>query len=258
MRCKNKVVGGIDSLDAIKNITISKGADSDRFNVVGFEWSPREFMFTLINGARGSHNWGSGTTHNLENYQDTDIWEFKPDLILCEVTTINWGGGWGYNFDPNLYVNYAKRSYYDEFLDNPLALKNTSGNFENCEVIFYGDVLSTHGGATQSWNSDKTPRFGIVTAVADNGDGSTENIGRVKTVFENYEAVETYMQSKPNIFVPVVYQFKELAERFYGNYPDAFADSWTSGATLTFDTVHLNDNGAAFWAHLITPLFENL
>ena len=257
MRCKNKAVGGIDSIDAIKNITISKGADSDRFNVVGFEWSPREFMFTLINGARGGHNWGSGTTHNLENYQDTDIWEFKPDLILCEATTINWGGGWGYNFDPNLYVNYAKRSYYDEFLDNPLALKNTSGNFENCEVIFYGDVLSTHGGATQSWNNDKTPRFGIVTAVADNGDGSSENLGRSKTVFENYEAVEAYMQSKPNIFIPVVYQFKELAERFYGNYPDAFEASWYSGDTLTFDTAHLNDNGAAFWAHLITPIFEN-
>lgn len=258
MRCKNKAIGGIDSLATVKNITISKGANSARFNVVGFEWSPREFMFTLINGARGSHNWGSGTTHNLENYQDTDIWEFKPDLILCEATTINWGGGWGCNLDPNLYVNYAKRSYYDEFADNPLALKNTSGNFENCEVIFYGDVLSTHGGATQSWNNDKTPRFGIVTAVADNGDGSSENLGRSKTVFENYEAVETYMQSKPNIFIPVVYQFKELAERFYGNYPDAFVDSWTSGGTLTFDTTHLNDNGAAFWAHLITPLFENI
>ena len=258
MRCKNKAVGGVDSLNTVKNITISKGENADRFNVVGFEWSPREYMFTLINGARGSHNWGSGTTHNLENYQDTDIWEFNPDLILCEATTINWGGGWGYNFDPNLYVNYAKRSYYDEFADNPLSLKNTSGNFENCEVIFYGDTLSTHGGATQSWNSDKTPKFGIVTTVADNGNGSTENLGRSKTVFENYEAVETYMQSKPNIFVPVFYQFKELAERFYGNYPDAFVDSWTSGATLAFDTVHLNDNGAAFWAHLITPLFENL
>ena len=258
MRCKNKAVGGIDSLATVKNITISKGENADRFNVVGFEWSPREFMFTLINGARGSHNWGSGTTHNLENYQDTDIWEFKPDLILCEATTINWGGGWGYNFDPNLYVNYAKRAYYDEFLDNPLALKNTSGNFENCEVIFYGDTLSTHNGATQSWNSDKTAKFGIVTTGADNGDGSTENLGRAKTVFENYEAVEAYMQSKSNIFIPVVYQFKKLAEQFYSNYPDAFEASWYSGDTLTFDSVHLNDNGAAFWAYLIAPLFDNL
>ena len=58
MRCRDKGAGGINSIGAIKNITISKGADSSNFNVVGIEWSPREFMFTFINAARGSHQWG--------------------------------------------------------------------------------------------------------------------------------------------------------------------------------------------------------
>lgn len=118
MRCKNKANGGINSIGSAKQITITKANDSSRFNVVGFEWSPREYMFTLINSARGSHNWGLSNGYNLENYQDGDIWNFNPDLILCEATIINWGGSWGYDVDPLYYSNIAKRTYFNEFANN--------------------------------------------------------------------------------------------------------------------------------------------
>ena len=90
-RCKNKDEGGINSIGSVKSITISKGNNNNRFNVVGFEWSPREYMLTVINGARGSHQWGVDNILNLEKFQDLDIWEFSPDLIMCEATVINWG-----------------------------------------------------------------------------------------------------------------------------------------------------------------------
>ena len=261
MRCKNKASGGIDSLSTAKNITISKGNNANRFNVVGFEWSPREYMLTFINAARGSHAWAlEGSPDNLENYQDSDIWEFKPDLILCEVTAINWGAGFGQALktDPNWYVNIAKKAFSDELGVRATSLYTKSDQFTKCEIIFYGDTVATSVNYDTLWNANKQPKFGLVENAAFNGSGSTENVGRVKTIFENYEAVELYMATKPQIFIPVSYQFKKFADDAFGNYPDAFAPTLADGDSLSFDRVHLNDNGAAFYAYLIKPLFENL
>ena len=42
----------------------------------------------------------------------------------------------------------------------------------------------------------KNPVFTEIPAAAENGDGSTVNIGRIKTNFEKFEEVENYMLSK--------------------------------------------------------------
>ena len=261
MRCKNRATNGFDSTAVDKTITIAKATDTSRFNVVGFEWTPREYMFTFINGARGSHAWGlSGAPSSLENYQDSDIWEFNPDLILCEVTAINWGAAFGEALfiDKDRYVNIAKKSYFDDLGVQPNSLYDKSAGYTKCEVVFYGDIVGTLGDFDKLWNANKQPKFGAVTVPQWNGTGATEPVGTVKTVFENYEAIEKFVASKPYIFIPAVYQFKKLADDFYGNYVDAFAASGKGGQTLSYDGTHLNDNGAAFWAYLITPLFANL
>lgn len=256
MRCKNKA-GGINSIGSTKRITITKANDNSRFNVIGFEWSPREYMLTFINAARGSHNWGLANGYNLENYQDGDIWNFNPDLILCEATIINWGGSWGYDVDPLYYSNIAKRTYFNEFNDNPNSLYVKSNSYQNCEIIFYGDTVSAHDSQAASWNG-KQPKFATVTTAANNGNGSTENVGRVKNIFENYAEVERYMSSKEHVFIPVSIVFKNVADKYFGNYWDAFRGTDKAGATLSFDAIHLNDNGAALWSSLICPLFDNL
>lgn len=262
MRCKNKASGGIDSLVTAKNITISKGNNANRFNVVGFEWSPREYMLTFINAARGSHAWGlTDSPVNLENFQDSDIWEFNPDLILCEITAINWGAGFGQALktDPNYYVNIAKKAYFEDLGEGwTNSLYQKSNKYTKCEIIFFGDTVATSVDYDMLWDENKQPKFGLVETPAYNGSASTENVGRVKTIFENYEAVETYVASKSYIFIPVSQQFKKLADSAFGNYPDAFAPTLANGDSLSFDRVHLNDNGAAFYAYLIKPLFDNL
>lgn len=200
-------------------------------------------------------------TINLEYYQDLDIWEFKPDLILCEVTAINWGAGFGMSLktDPNYYVNTAKKAYFDDLGAGwTTSLYNKSNQYTKCEIIFYGDTVATTVDHEILWDENKQPKFGLVENPAYNGAATTENVGRVKTIFENYEAVELYMQTKPYVFIPVVYQFKKLADDAYGNYIDAFAATGAGGDSLSFDRGHLNSNGAAFWAYLITPLFANL
>ena len=262
MRCKNKALGGINSIGSTKRITISKGNNSNRFNAVSFEWSPREFMFTLINSARGGHEWGDPTGNRLEIYQDNDIWEFNPDLLLAEITVINWGASEpsALTKDPLHYVNIAKRAYFNEFNDMPTSLYAKSDGYTKCEVVFYGDILSAHSVLADAWDSvTHQPKFGTVSDAATNGIASNENVGRVKTNFENYEAVDAYMNSKQDyIYIPIAPTFRKITQKFYGIYWAGMQASGSNGSTLSQDGTHLNDNGAALWSSLICPLFENV
>ena len=216
----------------------------------------------MVNSARGSHQWGDKDRLNLANYQDNDIWQFNPDLLLAEISIINWGASEpsALSVDPLFYVNAAKRGYFNEFNDYSKSLYVTSNQYTKCDVIFYSDTLAATSAVAGAWDSDThEPKFGTVTAAATNGGTvSNENVGRVKTNFENYEAVERYVASKDFLFIPVLSTFKAVADKYYGNYWNAMQPSDKAGNTLSYDGVHFNDNGAALIASLITPLFDNL
>ena len=260
MRCKNKSCG-INSIGQTKTITISKGNDATRFNAVGFEWSPREFMLTVVNSARGSHQWGMGG-FDLANYQDNDIWQFKPDLLLAEISIINWSASEpsALNIDPLYYVNAAKRGYFNEFGDFPNALYSKLQVYGQCDVVFYSDTLACTSAVSGAWDSvTHEPKFGTVTSAATNGSTiSNENVGRTKTNFENYEAVERYVASKDFLFIPVLSTFKAVADKYYGNYWNAMQPSDKAGDTLSYDGVHFNDNGAALLSTLVASVFDQL
>ncbi len=260
MRCRNKATGGISSIGSTKQITISKSDNSNRFNVVGFEWSPREYMLFVINGARGGFEWGDPNGNRLDKYQDTDIWAFNPDLLLAEITIINWGASEPSSLskDPLHFVNIAKRAYFNEFDDMPTSLHSKSEAYSKCDVVFYSDTLAASSAVAGAWDSaTHEPKFGAVTDAATNGSTvDTSNVGRVKTNFENYEAVESYIASKDYLFIPVLSAFKEVSEKFYGSYWNGMQASSKSGNTLTIDGVHFNDNGAKLFASLICPIFE--
>ena len=262
MRCKNKASGGIDSIGTAKTLTITKDNDDSRMNVVGFEWSPREFMFTLINGSRGGWQWGypNANSSNLETVQDTDVWEFNPDLLLIEVTDINWGASRNtyMNRDPNFYVNLAKRAYFNEFEDNANSLYARSNGYTDCEVVFYGDTMHFVS-EYRCFDDIGNPLYYDVTSAATNGSSvDTRFVGSKITAYDNYNIVDEYMLSKDNyIFIPVNQEFKKIAEKYYGSYFNAMTTGLgKTGAGLSSEGTHLNDNGAALWAALICPLFE--
>lgn len=262
MRCKNKDAGGINSIGSTKQISISKGNNANRFNVVGFEWSQREFMLSVINGARGGFEWGDPSGNRLDKYQDTDIWAFNPDLLLAEITIINWGASevTALSKDPLHFVNIAKRAYFNEFNDMQTSLYAKSEAYSKCDVIFYSDTLAASSAVAGAWDSSThEPKFGTVVEAATNGGAvDTSNVGRVKTNFENYEAVESYIASKDYLFIPVLSTFKSVTEGFYGSYWAGMQPSGKVGDTLTVDGVHFNDNGAKLFASLICPIFENI
>ncbi|RDJ56824.1 hypothetical protein AB719_13900 [Acinetobacter baumannii] len=262
LRCKNKASGGINSIGSTKQITISKGNNSNRFNVVGFEWSQREFMLFVINGARGGFEWGDPNGNRLDQYQDTDIWSFNPDLLLAEITTINWGASdpAALNKDPLHYVNNAKRAYFNEFNDMPTSLYAKSSGYTVCDVIFYSDTLAASSAVAGAWDSvTHEPKFGVVSEAATNG-GPVDNInvGRAKTNFENYEAVERYIASKDYLFIPILSTFKAVTENYYGSYWAGMQPSDKTGETLSIDGVHFNDNGAALFSKIVASVFDEI
>ncbi|WP_065712649.1 hypothetical protein [Acinetobacter baumannii] len=262
MRCKNRASGGINSIGSTKQITISKGNNSNRFNVVGFEWSQREFMLFVINGARGGFEWGDPNGNRLDQYQDTDIWSFNPDLLLAEITTINWGASdpAALTKDPLYYVNNAKRAYFNEFNDMPTSLYAKSSGYTVCDVIFYSDTLAASSAVAGAWDSvTHEPKFGVVSEAATNG-GPVDNInvGRAKTNFENYEAVERYIASKDYLFIPILSTFKAVTENYYGSYWAGMQPSDKTGETLSIDGVHFNDNGAALFSKIVASVFDEI
>lgn len=260
MRCKNKASGGINSIGTAKTLTITKAQDNSRMNVVGFEWSKREFMFTLINGARRNYAWGKwNRSRNLEYFQDTDIWEFKPDLIMAEVTTINWNPS--ATKDPLEFVNDAKTAYFNEYGTDANSLYEKSNHYQDCEVAFYGDTQWT--GASGEWDSQGNAVFMVVSSAATNAPAqyqSDENLGRIQNIFEVWDAVDNYMLTKMEdyIFIPIIREFQKVAETYYGSYRAGLSTSGKDGATLTMDATHWNDNGAALATAIISPLFDIL
>lgn len=262
LRCKNKASGGINSIGSTKQITISKGNNSNRFNVVGFEWSQREFMLFVINGARGGFEWGDPNGNRLDQYQDTDIWSFNPDLLLAEITTINWGASdpAALNKDPLHYVNNAKRAYFNEFNDMPTSLYAKSSGYTVCDVIFYSDTLAASSAVAGAWDSvTHEPKFGVVSEAAQNGSViDNVNVGRAKTNFENYEAVERYIASKDYLFIPILSTFKAVTENYYGSYWAGMQPSDKTGETLSIDGVHFNDNGAALFSKIVASVFDEI
>ncbi|MFX7294378.1 hypothetical protein ABTI56_15875 [Acinetobacter baumannii] len=261
MRCKNKA-GGVNSIGTEKQITIRKVSETGRFNVVGFEWSPREYMLFVINGARGGHEWGDPTGNRLDKWQDTDIWSFNPDLLLAEITIINWGASEAaaMSVDPMYYVNIAKRAYFNEFNDMQTSLYAKSDAYTKCDVIFYSDTLAATSAVADAWDiPNKEPKFRAVSEAATNGLAiDTSNIGRIKTNFENYEAVERYIASKDYLFIPVLSTFKSIAEQYYGSYWQGMQASDKTGNTLSYDGVHFNDNGSALFSVLIASVFDGI
>ncbi len=252
MRCRNRHHdAGIDSIGAVKNLKIEK-VGTGRFNVVGFEWSKREFMFTFINAARGSHQWGRDGSDNLENYQDGDIWVHNPDLIITEVTLINWGATQNTADSTDKFVDFAKSAYFDELGNNPDSLYHKSNWYQDCEIIFFGSTLSGASAYTHLYNLDTGElKFHTIT------DGNMK--GMTKNGFDHHYAVDEYMKTKKDhIYIPTISTVKKVADNYYGGYWFAMRPSGKDGNTLSVDGTHYNDNGAALWASMIAPLFESI
>ena len=234
-----------DTSASAKTVTIVNGAERKHLCYWGIEYSPREYLFTLVNAAREGHNW-STNPKGLGRYQDNDIWGFAPDLLLAEITTAGWEGDrLGSGYLPQYFADSLASWYFNVWENN-------------------GASIPVHGADTPGWEMILfQPPFGLYAENHDaSGDPATavRSNGDIVTVRDNYDAVAARMLSEyaAYAFADISRFAAEALGKRYGNLRDGLTGSGPEGATLTADGVHPNDTGHRFMARYVLPFFDFL
>ena len=233
---------------ATKTITIS--CASDRLLYWGVEWSPREYMITYINAARGSHNMtitGPNWSNCLLHYQDNDIWDFKPDLIFTENPIHNSGGSGG--SISSYHITYWGYITYDFFFntDNPVSFISRATakgiNVSDLEWVVFTSSLT--------WNFNGIDANGdlIVSADAD---------GNMLTALDCQSLTDLWIHDNATnvLAINACKYWCDACKKLFGNMKDATVGSGKNGNTLTNEGSHWNDTGGAVMDRCIGGVFD--
>lgn len=240
MRCKS---GAIDSRTTTKAITISR--TSGRLMYWGVEWSDREFMITYINAARGSHNSSiSASFQSLTHYQDNEVWNFKPDLLLTEDPIHNAGdAGIPNPAYPRAYYGRVTENFF--VADNGISLKAraTSLGLDVPEMVLFNTSIT--------WN------FGGIDDAGNLRLGAT-NDGYMWTALDAQSGCYMHMiENYPDIvYINAVKHFVRACYDCYGDMKTATVGSGKAGKTFTNEGSHWNDTGSRVMARVILPILD--
>ncbi|MBE6372895.1 MAG: hypothetical protein E7055_12590 [Lentisphaerae bacterium] len=243
MRCKSE---SFDSLGVIKHIKITH--TSGRFMYWGVEFSPREFMITFINAARGSHNSLLGNnSRELSRYQDSDIHIHKPDLFLSEDPIHNAGASDVRTFHMKNSFMFAKVTENFFFADNGISLLSRAKKHWSYvpEFVLFNTTITsrTYGGLDSDGNC----------LLKKTKDGK---------VWSSYDAMSSVYMGIKEKYPDVVYInatkfWIEACINCFGSIGSAVADSSPEGYTFICGS-HWNDIGCKVMARIILPVIFDL
>ncbi|MGE8624025.1 pyocin knob domain-containing protein [Acinetobacter schindleri] len=246
MRCRDNAV--LNSLASVKNVTIAN-TGAGRLMYWGVEWSPRQFMITYINAARGSHNTSATGASGLPRFQDNEIWSFKPDLILSELGIHNDGaaaaGSYPVGQWAGLTHNYITNNDYE------LSMFSRASHFGlNPEYAFFTASIAWNFGGI---NEDGSLKYSLQTA-------SVKGPVKAMSALDKYqEAIQFLRENHPDIVaIDAAKRWVEACIAIYGDMKTATQHiqgiNNKSGPYLTNDSSHWNDLGAQIMAKAVIPL----
>ena len=237
------------SRGAALNVSISSA--SGRFMYWGVEWSPRQYMITYINAARGSHNsliTNNVGSHNLIHYQDNEVWSFEPDLLLTEDPIHNSGGGGlpSTSYKSYYFANVTENFFFDTTNSVSMTARCTTllGASKVPEMVIFNSTLTYNFGA---FDTDSGELF--VSKLAD---------GACWTALD--AQMSCYLSVLTNhptaVYINAVKGWVEAAVACYGNLASATEGSGKNGLTFTNEGSHWNDTGSKVMARLILPVLD--
>lgn len=245
MRCKDNV--SLDSLASAKTLTVSNNSGTGRLMYWGVEWSPRQFMITYINSARGSHSTNATAALNrgLPLYQDNEIWGFKPDLILSELGIHNDGAAAAGSYPVG---NYAGLAYnYVTNTDYELSMFSRAAYFGlNPEYAFFTASIAWNFGGIEE---DGTLKYGLQTA-------SIKGPAKMMSALDKYQEATEFLRSNNVICIDAAKRWVEAAFSIFGDLKAATSGSGKDGVTFTNEGSHWNNSGSAILAKTVLSLLN--
>lgn len=245
MRCRNDD-GTLDSRSSAKTVTIARSGGGVRLMYWGVEWSPRQYMVTLVNSARGSHKTDAANAQGLPRFQDNEVWGFAPDLILSELAIHNDGaasesayavGRWA-----GLAHNYVTNTGYELSLYARAAALGYNPEY----AFFMGSITWGFNGIDDAGQL----KWALQPA-------SVKGAAKVMTALDKYKEAVQEMNSRNVVCIDSAQRWVNAATAMYGDLKTATLGSGKNGTTLTNEGSHWNDNGAAVMAKVIAPLLRN-
>ncbi|MGV0885970.1 hypothetical protein V6760_03745 [Acinetobacter venetianus] len=245
MRCRGDN-STFDSLAVAKSVTIARVGGGSRFMYWGVEWSPRQYMITYINAARGSHNTSATGALGLPRFQDNEIWSFKPTLILSELGIHNDGAA-GSGIYPvgtwqGLSYNYVNNLNFE------LSMFSRAAYFNNTAVeyaFFTASIAWNFGGI----NEDGTLKYSLQTS-------SEKGPARMMSALDKYQEATEYLNSVGIPCVDAAKRWVDAGYALFGSMKDATVGSGKNGNTFTNEGSHWNDTGSMIIAKAVIPLVK--
>lgn len=242
MRCRSGD-GAFNTLTTAKSVTIARVGGGARFMYWGVEWSPRQFMVTYINAARGSHQTSAAAERGLPRFQDNEIWSFKPTLILSELGIHNDGAGGAGTYPVGQFAGLTFN--YVDNTDFELSMFSRATYFGLApEYCFFT--------ASITWNfngieEDGSLKFGLQTA-------SVKGDACMMTALDKTQEAIEYLKS---VDIPAIDSTKRWVNAgfaIFGDLKTATVGSGKDGSTFTNEGSHWNDTGSKIMAKSVIPL----
>lgn len=239
MRCKSDL---IDSRASVKNVTVSSNSVG-RFMYWGVEWSPREFMITYINAARGSHNTQAAGATGLPRFADNEVWSFKPDLMFFELPIHNDGAAGANSYTSGYFSRLTNDFVFRA--DYELSMKTRSAYFGlNPEFGMFTSSIS--------WNFNGIAEDGTLKYADETGGG------KVLSALDKYNEAYSYvLDNHPDaVFINSAKRWVDAGNAIFGDLKAATVASGKNGNTFTNEGSHWNDTGSKIIAKTLTPVFR--
>lgn len=243
MRCRGDN-SSFDSLATAKTMTIARVGGGARFTYWGVEWSPRQYMITYINAARGSHNTSATGARGLPRFQDNEIWSFKPTLILSELGIHNDGaaaaGVYPAGHWRGLTYNYVNNTDFE------LSMFSRAAHFNNTTVeyaFFTASIAWNFSGI----NDDGSLKYSLQTS-------SEKGPARMMSALDKYQEATEYLNSVGIPCVDAAKRWVDAGNAIFGDLKTATLGSGKGGATFTNEGSHWNDTGGKIMAKAVIPL----
>lgn len=240
MRCKSDT---FDSRSEVKNVTITNSGAGGRFLYWGVEWSPRQYMITYINAARGSHNTQAETILGLPRYADNEVWGFKPDLMFFELPIHNDGAAGSNSYSTADYWGRLTNHYVFD-ANYELSMKQRAAYFGlGPELAMFTSSIS--------WG------FG---GIADDGSlkYSEQGDGTILTALDKFTLAHQWvLENYPEaVSINAAARWVEAGIAIHGDLKKATVASGKSGNTFTNEGGHWNDTGSRIIAKAVLPIIN--